>query len=826
MLKEILPQLVMQGYDCLPIKPRSKVPAVAQWSSLSLNNDVYERWTNEFGGYGVGLRLGNGVYAIDIDVRDADVVDSILFDLEMSLGVSGMQRIGLAPKTCLLFRSDAEMRKRKLSFVDSDGNNHAVEILGKGQQVVAYGVHPDTQRSYTWLGGEPLEVSVSSLTSLDELQVDMWLDGLSCVLPEGWQVVGAKDDKTARVDAVIEDVDFLSGMPLQLTADEIQETLSLVPAQSLDYDGWFKALCAIWHQYGGSDEGYKVAREWSRLDSERYDETAMRSKWLEAGKPASSGRKPTFATLLEWAAPKRKAVAVVESVSAAKGWEDKIAQALDSTALRLEIAQGISNDTVIDEIERSKLITLWQRRYKELEGVTIPLRDVRNALASKRKHRRESSENLDWLDEYVWVTSQDKFYHNARREWMTQISFNASFSRYFPNEEGKVENNAASHFALHVHKIKTVSKALYVPFAAREFVYEGLDVINVFRQESVPVAGDEGDEGQQAVDIVKAHISNLFGERLDQINLFIDWLAHQVQHTGRKVRFAPIIKGIEGDGKSMLANLLKSVLGRENVKVISPDAVVSSFTGWATDAAVGVLEEVRIVGHSRYEVLNKVKPLITNDDVAIHAKGREEYNAMNTMNYIAFTNFADALPISDTDRRWWVIFTPWSTIEEAEIVFGCDNNTYFDRLSKALEQHSAHLRMWLETHQISDKFAADGRAPVTAERAAMIASSVDDTDDYLQSLIKHGAVGVCEEAIIPSYIVEAMQMDEHAPAMTLKDITIALKKMGYTTSSNHRVYFGGSQKRVWVKCHTTTREKILELLEGRQDSNRDLDIPF
>ena len=69
-------------------------------------------------------------------------------------------------------------------------------------------------------------------------------------------------------------------------------------------------------------------------------------------------------------------------------------------------------------------------------------------------------------------------------------------------------------------------------------------------------------------------------------------------------------------------------------------------------------------------------------------------------------------------------------------------------------------------------------------------------------------------------------MDEHAPAMTLKDITIALKKMGYTTSSNHRVYFGGSQKRVWVKSHTTTREKILELLEGRQDSNQDLDIPF
>lgn len=298
MLKEILPQLVTQGYDCLPIKPRSKVPAVAQWSSLALTDDVYERWTTEFSSYGVGLRLGNGVYAIDIDVLDAHVVDSILFDLEMSLGVSGMQRIGLAPKTCLLFRSDVEMRKRKVSFEDSDGNSHAVEILGKGQQVVAYGVHPHTKRPYTWLGGEPLDVSAASLTSLDEMEIDTWLNGLSCILPEGWQVIDVKEDKAARVD-VIEDADFLSGMPIQLTADEIQETLSLVPAQSLDYDGWFKALCAIWHQYKGSDEGYKVARGWSRLDSERYDETAMRSKWLEAGKPASSGRKPTFATLLE-----------------------------------------------------------------------------------------------------------------------------------------------------------------------------------------------------------------------------------------------------------------------------------------------------------------------------------------------------------------------------------------------------------------------------------------------------------------------------------------------------------------------------------------------
>jgi hypothetical protein len=43
-------------------------------------------------------------------------------------------------------------------FAAPDGSEQQIEILAHGQQVVLFGVHPDTQRPYSWHGGEPGEI--------------------------------------------------------------------------------------------------------------------------------------------------------------------------------------------------------------------------------------------------------------------------------------------------------------------------------------------------------------------------------------------------------------------------------------------------------------------------------------------------------------------------------------------------------------------------------------------------------------------------------------------------------------------------------------------
>jgi hypothetical protein len=71
------------------------------------------------------------------------------------IGTSAV-RTGQAPKRALLFRTDAPFNKVSTPiFISPNGHTHKVEILGRGQQLVVNGIHPDTWAPYTWQGGEP-----------------------------------------------------------------------------------------------------------------------------------------------------------------------------------------------------------------------------------------------------------------------------------------------------------------------------------------------------------------------------------------------------------------------------------------------------------------------------------------------------------------------------------------------------------------------------------------------------------------------------------------------------------------------------------------------
>src|SRR5262249_49084338 len=67
-----------------------------------------------------------------------------------------MVRFGQEPKRVILFQTDQPFPKLSTPvFLSPDQRKHKVEILCDGQQVVTYGLHPDTGRPYRWHYGEP-----------------------------------------------------------------------------------------------------------------------------------------------------------------------------------------------------------------------------------------------------------------------------------------------------------------------------------------------------------------------------------------------------------------------------------------------------------------------------------------------------------------------------------------------------------------------------------------------------------------------------------------------------------------------------------------------
>ncbi|WP_245866856.1 bifunctional DNA primase/polymerase [Oceaniglobus roseus] len=146
-------QLLDHGYEPIPLKPGQKVPALSRWSSVAIDESTVEGWCVTHGTSGIGLRTG-ALVAVDIDSLDPDRAHAVQALAIRRFGAT-LMRVGQWPKRLLLYRTEVPFTKMKVG---------EVEILGRGQQFVAFGIHPGTQRPYGWPNGEtPLEVPLDAL---------------------------------------------------------------------------------------------------------------------------------------------------------------------------------------------------------------------------------------------------------------------------------------------------------------------------------------------------------------------------------------------------------------------------------------------------------------------------------------------------------------------------------------------------------------------------------------------------------------------------------------------------------------------------------------
>lgn len=584
---------------------------------------------------------------------------------------------------------------------------------------------------------------------------------------------------TDRFGGDLAEIDLFAALkpPLDLTPDEIQRTLDALPLD-LDYDSWLKVGMAAHHQ--GCD--FEVWHAWSKKSPKYTTREYCEARWRSFGK--GGGMQITFAWVIKQAGVKLQR----EAVDATKSYRQMIAEVSDEFELRTRVAGLIRGDDRLQQIDRSMLAQALQERFAAL-GAKLPIADVRKLLAPRAVERALALP--EWGQGWVYVATEDKFLRVGTDVWVTKAGFDAQFTRHMPRGDSGEVVKQASAAVLEDLGMPTVERALYVPWADLMFEYEGQACVNRYRADSAPEAADSTKGFEK---VVVDHINTLCGGRAPESKALIQWLAWNVQNPGKKVRWSPLIKGVEGDGKSVLGELLQGVMGQCNVKQISPKVIGTDFTGWAEGACVGVLEELKLTGHNRHDVLNALKPYITNSTVEVHRKGRDTYNAHNTQNYIAFTNHADALPLNDNDRRWFIIFTPWSNRDElAAHVGGLQG--YFKRLFDTIHGQPAHLRRWLLDVDLTG-FEPDSAAPLTDEKAEMVALSVTDDEDTVREVIEAGGEGVGQE-VLSSPALGALLRVAGIDLQTTS-VNRTLLRLGWSKVPN-KVKWRGAAHRVWTR---------------------------
>lgn len=564
---------------------------------------------------------------------------------------------------------------------------------------------------------------------------------------------------------------------------------------------------------------------------------ALTNKWdlvrhykfghLDEGKDAFElmdiSARPSHLAMVEFASGLEPVRAQME---AAKGdVQDKWRVALEGAGTLAGVqlvCDDIRADVTLTHVFRHQLAGIAQERLQAL-GARVPIRDVRRLVGIGRANEQIARDAPDWARSWAWCNDGDVFFNLATKEKITERSFNANHTRYmepFMDEDGRTPS-ASSH-ALDVWRLPVVSHLAYMPMAGDTFEMLGYTWGNLYRPGMVPGEDPDwrvpGTEAYDAVAAVENHLCKLITNDRER-RLFLSWLAQNVKQPGRKIRWAPYIHGIEGDGKTFFANLLASVMGGANVRTVSGSTIESSsFTDWAVGYAVVIIEEMKLQGHNRYDVANKLKPFITNDQIEVHPKGKASYSAPNCSNYLAVSNYLDGAPVTESDRRYFFLSTGITT-EEAEAM---NLNGHFAQLFQAMT-HGPALRSWLLAYDLDPEFDSNGRAPHTEARKAAIELSRTDTESVARDIIDQETEGVSREVISSSHLSAAIKAKLGADAeISTHKVSALLSRIGFRFIGRH--FWRGDHRRVWCRGaqpYWSQAKERLDATVGREFANAD-----
>src|SRR5262249_47414835 len=183
--------LLNNGYEPTPLV--GKRPILDQWQNLSPTVADIAGWQRTHpNAINTGI-LTKHTPAVDIDVLDQEVGDIIHGWVKELIppGSPELVRVGLFPKRAILFRCDVPFAKVSTGkwIDDKDPKiEHQLEILCLGQQIVAYGNHPDTGHAYTWTGARPGQTLRTALPPLTEEAARSLVDRAKALFKErGWR---------------------------------------------------------------------------------------------------------------------------------------------------------------------------------------------------------------------------------------------------------------------------------------------------------------------------------------------------------------------------------------------------------------------------------------------------------------------------------------------------------------------------------------------------------------------------------------------------------------------------------------------------------------
>jgi hypothetical protein len=262
-------RLVDNGYPVLPIMPGTKKPGLFKggtwrdypgWTRHGTRPTsehelaVWAQWPDA----GIGIPTGT-VIGIDIDIADAAIASRLEQLAREGLGDTPGVRFGRRPKRLLVYRAAEPLSGLKA---------HPIEVLGLGQQFVAFADHPETRRPYEWPQESPAELPTEALPLVDATMIRAFLDQAQAMVPAELRPGRLPGGSPAREGAV-------AAGDLRGTPEAIADALQCIANADLDYDSWIRIGMALKGALG--EDGWPLFAAWSATSSKDVPEFTLKT---------------------------------------------------------------------------------------------------------------------------------------------------------------------------------------------------------------------------------------------------------------------------------------------------------------------------------------------------------------------------------------------------------------------------------------------------------------------------------------------------------------------------------------------------------------------
>ncbi|URG13006.1 hypothetical protein B2_13 [Stenotrophomonas phage B2] len=295
----------------------------------------------------------------------------------------------------------------------------------------------------------------------------------------------------------------------------------------------------------------------------------------------------------------------------------------------------------------------------ELPG-SSPTLSAPGALAPASEGRLTNGSTFVSADDQLALFKGCVYVRSLHRVWtpagelLKPEAFRVAYGGYsfiMSNDNGKVSTDAWEAF--------TQSQAVRHPqvsgvcFRPREtpggILYDGgRDLVNIYLPVETPrLAGDASPFFN--------HMARLLPSQSDR-DILMAYLAACVQHKGVKFQWAPLIQGVEGNGKTFFSFCTAFAIGAKYVHWPKASQLGSQFNGWLHGKLLYCVEDI-YTPRNKAEVIEELKPMITGKNLEIQNKGVDQETKDVCGNFIFNTNHKSGVVKTRNDRRFAMFYT-------------------------------------------------------------------------------------------------------------------------------------------------------------------------